>query len=257
MQSKSELERAIDRFKEYFKDDLIDHLKKTKPAFRVAVAGGYGLKVLLENKYQRFGTVKTGDLDLTVSTYKSKMSPLEAYTHWMVKVMKFVHEQENPTDYKIVAFDQAQQFVPIQNYKRHFIIMLSYKGEDFVDVAITDMPLVKSTMDKEVSLKSGMPVKTLNAYLKDFLTIIYRANVQGVSEDVYKKRNPVVGYYYEKGLKDISRAKLMCTIQTKKQYKKYCKVIQQITKEKLRTMSRYQRDEYFKILGDLVPRKKK
>lgn len=257
MDKPTELEQAINKFRDYFKDDLIGHLSKKKPAFRVAVAGGYGLKVLIESKYNRFGAVKTSDLDLTISTHKSTMSPLEAYTHWMVKVMKFVHEQDEPRDYKIVAFDQDQQYVPIQDYKRHFIIVIYYKGQDFVDVAITDMELDPKSMDKEVSLKTGMPVKTLLAYLKDFLTIIYRANVRGVSDDVYAKRNPVVGAYYEKGLKDISRAKLICSIGTKKQYMKYCKIIQSITKEKLRSMSRYQRDEYFKILESLVPQKSK
>jgi glutamyl-tRNA reductase len=134
--------------------------------------------------------------------------------------------------------------------------MISFQYEDFVDIAINDMKIDGSVMDKSVSLKAGLPIKTLNSYLKDFLTIIYRANVQGVSSDVYKKRNPVSGHYYEKGLKDISRTKLICSIEKehKNKYKKYCKIIVDITKERLRQMNAKERDEYFNILKELVPK---
>jgi hypothetical protein len=253
---RTDFEQALDSFKKYFKKDLTGYLNQREPLFRVATAGGYGLKVLLESKYEMYERIRTGDLDLTVSVYKSKMTPFDAYSYWMMKLLKFINEQKNPNDYKITCLDQGGQYVPIQDYKRHYIIMISFQYEDFVDIAINDMKIDGNVMDKHVSLKTGLPIKTLNSYLKDFLTIIYRANVQGVSSDVYKKRNPVSGHYYEKGLKDISRTKLICSIEKehKNKYKKYCKIIVDITKERLRQMNAKERDEYFNILKELVPK---
>ena len=77
-------------------------------------------------------------------------------------------------------------------------------------------------------------------------------NVPGVNEQVYYKRNPVVGKLPAKGQKDILNSKLLCDKVKKKKYEGYCKLLKDITVEKLKGMPKYARDEYFKSLKTIT-----
>jgi hypothetical protein len=143
------------------------------------------------------------------------------------------------------------------NYTRSAIIMVSYKYQDFVDIAITNAKIAKVSLDKPTSLKAGLPIKNLNEYLLELLSIIYRANVQDVAPELYVKRNPVTGYQADKGLNDIERAKLVCHMPTQKKYQEHCDVINKISISRLMSSTPQERDIFFGSLKTLVTYKNK
>lgn len=253
---KKPLEIMISKFKQFFKDDLLGFIGKPQPKFRVITSGGYGLKTLVEEKYKLFGKIKTDDLDLTVSTYKSSLTPQAAFNYWTQKVQEFIYAQGNPDDFRVKIVNFGGDEVPIFNFRRYFVIMISYKiaGEftDFVDVAITNVKVTNEMIEHHASFKAGIPIKNEEHYLKEFLTLIYMENTPGVYEFCYKKRNPVEGDHPEKGIKDIDRSKLICHLKKKNRYHRYCRLLRQLTINKLKTLSKQQRDIYFKSIEHIV-----
>jgi len=257
MKSKlTEEEVMFARFKEYMRDDLLGflhiHGSTQKHMFRVVTAGGYGIKTLLETKHGLYGKVKTGDVDLTVSTYKCTMTPLECFQYWSKKLHAFFAAQENPDDFKVQVVNFNHAYVPVMDFHREYVIMVSYKDDDFVDIAITDQKITFDMLDKRTSLKAGLPVKKEEYYLKEVLSLIYMENVPGVNEYSYKKRNPVTGMIRSKGIKDIQRSKLLCAVKKNELYKEYCKLLQDLTLTKLRRMPAAKRDMYFVELRNVI-----
>jgi hypothetical protein len=249
---------ALSSFITFCKHDLTSfiHSKKNKHKFRCIVMGGYGLKTVLESKYDLQGKVKTNDLDITVSSYKSELDEEQLLNYWVSKIFAFIRTQPNQKDYKISVI-QGSLYVPIMDYTRTAIIMVSYKYQEFVDIAITNAKIPKATLDKPTSLAVGLPVKKLNGYLLELLTIIYRSNVQDVAPEVYEKRNPVTGYYGNKGLNDIGRAKLICQMPRQKKYQTYCELIKRISIPKLFQATAEERDKFFNALSSLVHLRKR
>ena len=246
-------EDSLSSFIEYFRYDMTDFLKNNthKNKFRSVVVGGYGLKLLLDNKYHLEDKIKSKDLDITVSSYKSAYDDEQITQYIMNKIITFIRSQPNPKDYK-VSIIQGSLYVPILDYTRKAIIMISYKYQEFVDIAITDAKITKSIIDKPYSIKCGLPLKTINEYLLELLTIIYRSNVLNVSPELYEKRNPVSGYQSQKGLQDIERAKLICSLPQINKYKSYCDFINAISKSKLLTTTPEQRSLFFSALKSLL-----
>jgi hypothetical protein len=246
-------EESLNNFIEYFKSDMTNFLNNNthKNKFRSVVVGGYGLKLLLENKYDSEHKIKSKDLDITISSYKSAYTDEQITQYILNKIITFVRSQPNPKDYK-VSIIQGSLYVPVLNYTRKAIIMVSYKYQEFVDIAITDAKIIKSIIDKPNSIKCGLPLKTINEYLLELLTIIYRSNVLNVSPELYEKRNPVSGYQSHKGLQDIERAKLICSLPQLRKYKYYCSFINKISKTKLLTTTPEQRSVFFSALKSLL-----
>lgn len=246
-------EETLQSFIEYFKADMTEYLsnKKQKHNFRSVVVGGYGLKLLLENKYKLDKSIKSKDLDITISSYKALLTEDEITKYILDKLVSFVRLQPNPKDFKI-SIIQGSLFVPILNYTRKAIIMVSYKYNEFVDIAITDAKITKSVIDKPSSMKCGLPLKTINGYLLELLTIIYRSNVLNISPELYEKRNPVSGYQSHKGIQDIDRAKFICSLPKLQKYRRYCEFIKTISKTKLLSTTPEQRSSFFSALGSLL-----
>lgn len=245
-------EDALKSFISYFNADMTEYLSiKGKPKFRSVVVGGYGLKSLLAAKYKLEKNITSKDLDITVSSYKSSYTDEEITKYVLDKFVSFIRLQPNAKDYK-VSIIQGSLFVPILNYTRKAIIMVSYKYQEFVDIAITDAKITKSIIDKPNSVKCGLPLRTMNGYLLELLTIIYRSNVLDVSPELYEKRNPVSGYQSQKGIQDIDRAKLICSLPKIIKYKEYCTFINTISKTKLLATTPEQRSSFFKALGALL-----
>lgn len=241
-------EQMYDKFKETFKDDLLGFIGKDKPKFRVATSGGYGVKMTLEEKHGIFGKIITKDIDLTVSVYNSTMDGTECYHYLYNKVMKFIKESGDAKNFKVEVLKMYNSFVPIFKYTRYYIIMIEYKKDEFIDLAITNMNMSDKMIDIPLSKKVGLPIKTEEEYLREFLIFVYMENVPGVNDQVYYKRNPVVGKLPAKGQKDILNSKLLCDKVKKKNYEGYCKLLKDITVEKLKAMPKYERDDYFKSL---------
>lgn len=252
------LTEALSSFIAFCNEDFTSfiHNKRIKNKFRCVVMGGYGLKTLLDSKYNMQGKVQTKDLDITVSSYKSSFNQAQLLDYWMAKLFAFIRTQPNPRDYKVSVI-QGSLYVPIMDYTRSAIIMVSYKYQEFVDIAITDAKIAKATLDQATSLAVGFPVKKLNEYLLELLTIIYRSNVQGVAPELYEKRNPVSGYYGSKGINDIDRAKLICHMPRQKKYQTYCDTIKRVSISKLLKSTPTERDKFFGSLSSLVNLRKK
>ncbi len=233
------------QFKKFFRDDLLG----CNPDFRIVVSGGYGIKTILEDKHHIYNKIKTGDLDLTVGTQK----PYECFKYLYKKVEKFVnYVTPQPSDFNISVLDLHHSLVPIFNYHRDFIIMIDYKGDEFIDIAITDMKITLNMIDRNLSIKVGLPIKTEEYYMKEFMTLVYMENVPNINDYVYYKRNPITGKFPTKGQKDIRNSKLMCNYVKKKRYTKYCKLLHDITIKKLSSTSKVKRDKYFKELKPIV-----
>lgn len=245
-------EQMYDKFKETFKDDLIGFIGKDKPTFRVATSGGYGVKTTLEEKHGIFGKIITKDIDLTVSVYNSSMNAYDCYQYLLNKVKQFIKDSGDAKNFKIEVLHMYNSFVPIFKYTRYYIIMIEYKKDEFIDLAITDMKITDSMIDIPLSQKVGLPIKTEEEYLKEFLTFVYMENVPGVNDQVYYKRNPIVGKLPAKGQKDILNSKLLCDKVKKATYKGYCKLLKEITIEKLKGMPKGVRDAYFKSLQTIT-----
>lgn len=251
--------RALSAFQEYFREDLIGYINNPRKRrnYRAVIAGGYGLKTLLESKLNLYGKVRTSDCDITITSFRSKEALYDTYQYFVEKVMKFVHEQKHPEHFNVSLIDQANQYIAALNYHRFAVIMISYKGYEFVDIAFTDMKLTMKQIDKETSIKVGLPLKTLETYLVELLSLIYFENVSNVYPALYYRRNPIVGVSYEKGVKDIQRAQLVCSLTKSKKYIEYCDLIYHIDFDRMLTMTKEERDKYFKALSSLVKYQKR
>lgn len=250
-------EGVLQTFKRDFREDLLgwmDH--DASPAFKVVTAGGYGLKTLVETKYGIMGRVKTGDVDLTVSVKGCRMTPVKAFEYWAKRVNAWIARQNRGAeDFQVKVVNFGGEDVPILNYKRFYVIMISYRGEDFVDVAITDMAIERYMVDKKTSKAGGLPVKREEYYLKEFLSLIYMENVPGVNEYCYYKRHPVTGEMSSKGVKDIDRSKLLCRLKRMGRYRRYCALLKEVTLAKLERMTKEARDKYFRSLKNITTNK--
>lgn len=254
-QSLNQTQIAFDSFKAYFRKDLIGYLDSIPhklPKFRIITSGGYGMKTLLETKYNIFNKVHTTDVDFTLSTYRSRYNSLRCLKYWKSRLDEYFALQPNPTDYsyKIINFRHA--LVPVLNYYRDYVIMIKYKDDEFVDIAITDQRITNNMIDKSTSLKAGIPIKNEKFYLKEFLSLIYMETVPGVNKFCYAKRNPVTGVHACKGIKDIERSQILCKLKTSQKYLEYCNLIQNATIDKLRSMDQKQRDKYFEKLKNII-----
>lgn len=233
-------------FKAMLRDDLIGFIGQAKPKFRVVTSGGYGLKTLLETKHNLFGKVNTKDLDLTVSTRGATMTPKRAYSHWMDRINKFLQAQQDPQKFMVKPINFDGKYNSVIGMHRYYVITLTYDGDDFVDVAFTDLPITDAMIERTASVKAGIPLKKEEEYLKEFMAMAYMENVPGVEDYLYEKRNPITGKFAEKGVKDIKRSQLICKITPRNKYVKYCKLLQGVTKGALQAMPKAKRDSYFR-----------
>ena len=248
---------ALADFKQMFCDDLLDSITNSKSRYRAVVAGGYGLKTLLETKYDTYNKIKTGDLDITVTSFPSRRDLKKTFKYFVEKVMRFVHSQAKPTNFQVKLIDQANEYVPIFDYHKYAVIIITYKGNEFVDIAFTDMKISLDMIDKPSSLKAGIPLKTMDSYLYDLLTLIYLANVSDVYPYIYHKQNPINGVYFEKGIKNIERASLVCDVTKSKKYVQYCGLINRTSIDDLKKMTIEERDTFFRKLSSLDRYRKK
>lgn len=249
------VEVMFEAFKQFFREDLIGFLQEggpKTPRFRVFTAGGYGLKTLLETKHAMHGKVSTTDMDFTVSTYRSSMTPEACYQHWTRRLLEFFQTQMDPSVFQVKSFNFGHAYTPILNYHRDYVISVTFQGGDFVDIAITNFKITNELMDRRASLTAGIPLKKEHGYLKEFLAMIYMENVPGVNDFAYKKRNPIHGDLSNKGEKDINRAQIICKIRDRHKYKKYCELLKSLTLKKLGEMPLDKRNMYFNDLKHII-----
>lgn len=235
----------FDKFKVYFKSDLIGYLTETREyGDRIVVSGSFGIKTLLENKFNHFENIKANDVDFTISTKNA----IKCLSYWSSKLENFFNDV-GAYNFTINIIDFYSKVVPVFNYKRFYVINIKYNDVDFIDIAITNMNIYKSMIDIPTSLKVGIPLKTVNAYNYELFGIIYMENVKTVSEYVYKKRNPFVGKFKEKGIKDIKNCQTLCKYNTNSKYREYCSLIRHVNIGKFSKLDENTRNKYFQSLG--------
>lgn len=242
----------VDDAKTFFAHDLLGFLDQKNPKFRVITSGGYGLKMLLETKHNMPNIIHTSDIDITVSVRNASFTPLQALDYWRRRINEFVASRPDKYEFKVITTSFKSTYVPVMNFNRYFYIGMLYKGRDFMDFAISDYPVSMKLFDIGASRMAKLPIKNEEGYLKEFLTLLYMETVpEAAAPYCYTQRNPITGCKSEKGKKDIFRAKVLCDVNKRKRYKKYCNIIKSVTVSKLRHMEKEDRDKYFTKLREI------
>jgi hypothetical protein len=244
----------FEEFARYFDEELMGFVRKPnkKPLMRAFVPGGYGLRMLLEHRYNKTGVIKPGDLDITISINDSKLSQSECRTHLIDKCKKFINSRHDLYNYRMTIMNFPPDYNPLLKMRRFCLISLTYKSDEFVDLVITDRDIPHTEIDTTVSDKCDLPIKKPEGYLFEYFQIIYMENVPGIDHYCYLKRNPVTGKFSCKGVKDIDRVTVLCKLANSKKYEKYCNIVKQVTGDKLKTMSKEQRDKVFLELRNIM-----
>ena len=244
----------FEEFARYFDEELMGFIRKPnkKPLMRAFVPGGYGLRMLFEHKYNKTGLIKPGDLDITISINDSKLSSTECKLHLINKCRKFINSRHDGHNYRMTVMNFPSDYNPLLKMRRFSLISLTYKNDEFVDLVVTDRAIPTTEIDKQVSEKCDLPIKLPEGYLFEYFQIIYMENVPGVDHYCYLKRNPVTGKFSCKGVKDIDRATVLCQLASSKKYEKYCDIVKQVNGDKLKKMTKEQRDKVFLELRNLI-----
>ena len=244
----------FEEFARYFDEELMGFVRKPnkKPLMRAFVPGGYGLRMLLEHKYNKTGVIKPGDLDITISINDSKLSQSECKIHLIDKCKKFINSRADSYNYRMTVMNFPPDYNPLLKMRRFSLISLTYKNDEFVDLVVTDRDIPYTEIDKTVSEKCDLPIKKSDGYLFEYFQIIYMENVPGVDHYCYLKRNPVTGKFSCKGVKDIDRVTVLCNLAKSGKYEKYCNIVKQVDGEKLKKMSKEQRDKIFLELRNMI-----
>lgn len=244
----------FEEFARYFDKELMGFVRNPdkKPMMRAFVPGGYGLRMLFEHKYKKPGLLKPGDLDITISVNNSKFTSMECKLHLVDKCRRFINSRHDPQNYRMTVLNFPPTYNPLLRMRRFCLISLTYKDDEFVDLVVTDRAISHTEIDKSVSEKCDLPIKRPDGFFFEYFQIIYMENVPGVDHYCYLKRNPVTGKFSCKGVKDIDRVTLLCKLSDTKKYEKYCNIVKQVDGEKLKKMSKEQRDKVFVGLRDLI-----
>lgn len=244
----------FEEFARYFDEELMGFVRKPnkKPLMRAFVPGGYGLRMLLEHRYNKTGIIKPGDLDITISINDSKLSQSECRTYLIDKCKKFINSRHDSYNYRMTIMNFPPDYNPLLKMRRFCLISLTYKSDEFVDLVVTDRDIPHTEIDTTVSEKCDLPIKKPDGYLFEYFQIIYMENVPGVDHYCYLKRNPVTGKFSCKGVKDIDRVNVLCNLANSKKYEKYCNIVKKVDGEKLKKMSQQERDKVFLELRNII-----
>jgi hypothetical protein len=236
----------------FLQNDLMNFLSNSNPLFSTVIAGGYGLKTLIEDRYNIKGKVETSDVDITVSGYnpttKQMTDPLLILNRWKQLLTEFIDQQPDSSLWELRIINLNGDIEPATIMKKYYLMMLKYKGEDFSDVVITNAIIHPSMIDIPLSNKHGFPMKKEALYLKELFRLLYIENVRFVAPYQYAKRNPITGKFQEKGQKDLERTQFLCEIKQTKEYDYYCNLLKEITIQQLRGMSGNKRSRLFESI---------
>ena len=242
-----------DNFIELMKDDFMEIFDNRKPKMRSYVAGGYGAKLLLSEKYD-IDKINTPDLDITLSTKGCSYNPQQLQNYIVKRCKLFINNQHDSENYKLNVIKFPKNYNELFKMQRYYVVSIYYNDKDFIDLAITDKNIKSNHLEKDISKKVGLCIKKVDFYLQDFFKMLYMETVPGVDNYAYLKRNPTTGKFYKKGIKDINRISLLCSVNDNKKYDKFCDLIKKITKDdkisinNFRKMEKSERDSYFKSL---------
>jgi hypothetical protein len=227
------------------KYSVFDFWKKND--IKPVIVGGYGIKLALDNTkniinkkdYENISNTKDLDIhfNLKDSIYaKKKLNSLRVVTSFMTKIIKAyaLEKKINMNRFKFVPPVQIEKgfktkrvtglrFTPakVGDIKLYYIFAITLDMKPFLDITITNEPYRdlsnKLILDRQGLINTGMPIKTIPAYIEEMIAVSLRELIPNKYRE-YKKRNPIVGFNKNKGKKDSTRLKVLCSVLNFKQF---------------------------------------
>jgi hypothetical protein len=221
-------------FGTFFKSELLEWKQNLyKPHW--IVKGGFTIKKLLEYKYNDINQSKeisTKDIDLNVSIKDQKHR--DSYLEFIInKCYQFFYS----TSFYFLFNIEVITFKPpvhnrIENNNLYYLVLLRYQNTDWIDIGFVDYSITEKMIDWAISEKVGFPIKTTEAYMDEIVTLVYQANIKDVDNFTFKKRNPIKGSLFKKGIQDLNRSQILCELDssTYEDYKDYCDYVSSLDK---------------------------
>lgn len=206
-------------FKNTFHTELLGWLTNTNN-FRMILKGGQNFNILVKEKYNIDSPLKTMDYDFSISV----KDPLNTFNYFHDKLKIFVEKYKDDLTMKINDFGSKGKKVPYLNVTKYYTIFIFFRGGDFIDLSFNNERIYRKDVEKDISNKIGLPIQTLKATFKELSNLIYRQSVLTNSFS-YRKRNAFIGTSRQKGIKDLNRFQLLCTIH---HFKPQCDVLKQL-----------------------------
>jgi hypothetical protein len=206
------VEDVVSKFSSHFKSWMYD----TNSHW--IVKGGFGLKKVLEIRYNKKDTIKTDDIDISVLFTDNDEDEIKEYKDKLIKEFNdFAYSTGVPYLFSYIE----PRYIGEKELK--WICQFSYAGREWIDISLVYSTAGPVEVDELVSEKVGLPVKTIVGYAKDYKDILREENIKGIDDRTYKKRNPKTGFLAMKGRKDIQRTKELCFIdEVEKEFPTLC-----------------------------------
>jgi hypothetical protein len=120
----------------------------------------------------------------------------------------------------------------IENNNLYYLVLLRYQNTDWIDIGFVDYSITEKMIDWAISEKVGFPIKTTEAYMDEIVTLVYQANIKDVDNFTFKKRNPIKGSLFKKGIQDLNRSQILCELDSSiyEDYKDYCDYVSSLDK---------------------------
>ena len=194
---------------EYINKDLMNGIEVKDPSYRCAIVGGYGLSNLLINKYN-INDIVTNDVDIRIYNQHPENNNTfkKIIDYWKQKFNRFIIE------YNLKNIITCSDVGTINSGK--YLLMLKYNKQDFFDVCIYNKKLDIKLIDKEVSKLVNLPILIDDAYLQEYMRLIYTENVSDAEPFTYDTRNAFESSGKEKGQKTFDRSTLLCNLNNNK-----------------------------------------
>jgi 16S rRNA G966 N2-methylase RsmD len=222
-------ERMFALFSHYFENDLLGWKNKNSQP-KWIVKGGYALENLLKYKYDIPNFKITNDIDINVSL--KNIHNKQNYIQYITRKVKEFFKSTSLFYLFSIEFYIFEQpiYNRIEKSSLSSLLLIRYKTEPFIDIGFVDHAISEYSIDWNISKKCGYPIKNSEAYMKEIVSLVYQENEKGADIFTYKKRNPFTGVFYNKGIKDLERSKLMCELDMNiyDQYKKYCDYVENL-----------------------------
>jgi len=204
----------MDRFSKFCKDTMIFRFLESTRLCQPLLSGGYGIIKALKVSKRGIRGLSTTDIDLHINvSNKQWASHSEVYMNIARGVADLYVDYARLDRSKVAyrAFNLPVEPVAVSgllNVKVHKMLMVTYKGAELLDIAITTEPM--GQLDPKVLKETGMPLKTIHAYRKEVYSMIVRETIPGVNNQAMRMRHPTVGKNPQKGKKDVLRMKRLC-----------------------------------------------
>lgn len=218
-------------FKAELTDWFMEPTSKTAlMGYRCLMKGGQNLKRVMENKYHFTppGGWKTKDYDFSVGVEEIRTPRVDLVIQYFKIKMSAFASKHPALSFRIRDFGAGLTIGSNEKFTKFATLQLMYnadgKREDFVDICINSGKIYKTSLDKPLSEKLGLPIQTMKATFKELSSLLY-GQIGSPGNSLYAYRNPFYGRKPSKGVKDLNRFQMVCN---KTHYKPQCNVIKEL-----------------------------